>query len=890
MTLVERDSELAFLKKSAVDAAHGTASVVLISGPVASGKTSLLRELSAFAADSGLLVVDIQCPQGGQGTPLGALCRLFRTAPLPPEWAERVEAALATGRSAAQNTADGSRDADDVPVHVVNDLHAALRALTVTAPVLITVDDLQNADSASLRFLPPLVDRLRSAPVMLALGEREGPHAAHPLFRAELLRQPHYRRVAIDLLSPGGVRQMVSHLLDEASAHRLSPVLHDVSGGNPLLVRALVDDHEATRNTLGPRAVDAGPADESFLQALLWCLERTEPQTRAVAHAVAVLDDAATVELLARLAGSDTEPVARHVQTLNRTGLLDGLRFRHPEARAAVLAGLHEKDRAALRLDAARLLYYAGEPATKVAAHLLAAGSAGEPWALKALAEAAKEAGYRGQTQVRGQYLKLAYEECRDERHKAELLVKLVDTEFWASPPASVRRMLQLLESPLAAHMGTRQASLIARHLFWLGRPREAVKVLDSLDVSALAHDESASLDVHTTQLLLDVSWPSLGTRALAVEDLGPSALPQSSPVSIVFRSTKILDSVLREGPLESSIEQAEEILRNPWQDNSLLDAVANALITLIYSDRTETAAEHCDRILSELAQHNLRGGQAYFTAIRSWIALRQGDVSAAYQSAQVSLALIPPHHWGMAVGLPLAVGIFAATAMGNYAEAERLSARPLPDSLLESRFGLHYLRARGHLHLAMKRPTLALDDFLVSGERVQAWGMDLPTLAPWRVDAAEAHLALGRPEEAGALLAEQLDRLGQAPSRVHGMALRLLAEADGPERRVSLLTRAVDMLRACGDRYELARALADLQQTRQKRPSSPQAPVRGGGIETLTKAETRVAELAAQGRTNREIARRLQVTPSTVEQHLTRVFRKLNLTDRNQLAAPFAA
>jgi DNA-binding CsgD family transcriptional regulator len=161
-------------------------------------------------------------------------------------------------------------------------------------------------------------------------------------------------------------------------------------------------------------------------------------------------------------------------------------------------------------------------------------------------------------------------------------------------------------------------------------------------------------------------------------------------------------------------------------------------------------------------------------------------------------------------------------------------------------------------------------------------------------------------------------------------MSLRILAACGDSDWRESLLREAVEALEKTGDRRELSRALADLSQvyydsgdlgqarnlarraeqeakacemplraaTRQAvdpqfepavpdAPSADAAPASGAA---LSVAEIRVARLAGLGHTNREISKKLFLTVSTVEQHLTRVYRKLGITSRAELPAGLAA
>jgi DNA-binding CsgD family transcriptional regulator len=241
---------------------------------------------------------------------------------------------------------------------------------------------------------------------------------------------------------------------------------------------------------------------------------------------------------------------------------------------------------------------------------------------------------------------------------------------------------------------------------------------------------------------------------------------------------------------------------------------------------------------------------------------------------------------------------------------------------MLQSRHGLHYLQARGRYRMSTGHVEGALEDFRTCGALMNEWDLDVPGLIPWRCDAAEALLHLGERNEAQRLADEQLARCGPSGSRARGVALRLRASAGDPRQRPALLRKSADILQDKGDWYELARTLTDLTrafrdlrglqlarqtgrrawmyaQLCQAKPlmqvlgsefgyhgngSGPGEAALDRQDASLSSAEQRVASLAAHGYTNREIATRLYVTVSTVEQHLTRVYRKLEISSRADL------
>jgi DNA-binding CsgD family transcriptional regulator len=231
-------------------------------------------------------------------------------------------------------------------------------------------------------------------------------------------------------------------------------------------------------------------------------------------------------------------------------------------------------------------------------------------------------------------------------------------------------------------------------------------------------------------------------------------------------------------------------------------------------------------------------------------------------------------------------------------------------------------LAARGRLRVAELRPAAALDDLLAAGELFTRIGSPSPPTTPWRSDAALAHLALGNQNEARLLAAEEL-ALAQAYNapRVLGIALRAAGLAEGGKRGIELLGEAVSALEGSEARLEHARAMTDLgaalrrdgqraESREMLRPALDLAHRCGAlslaerarteliaagarprrllltGLDSLTPSERRVAQLAADGLPNRDIAQNLFITARTVEGHLTHAYHKLDITNREQLRA----
>ena len=241
------------------------------------------------------------------------------------------------------------------------------------------------------------------------------------------------------------------------------------------------------------------------------------------------------------------------------------------------------------------------------------------------------------------------------------------------------------------------------------------------------------------------------------------------------------------------------------------------------------------------------------------------------------------------------------------------------PPSQQQGHF-VNFFRVRGLVAFRAGSPEQALTDLRAAGDLARSLRIENPAFAPWRSEAALALRRLGRPEEARELAHEELElsqRWGAA--RTIGISLRALGLVEGGQPGERLLREAVDVLADSPARLEYARALVDLGAALRRGNSRSEARqlLRQGvelahqcgatalvtlaneelaatgahartillsGLDALTASERRVAQMAAEDLSNKEIAQALFVTVKTVEQHLGRVYRKLDISSRRQL------
>ncbi|MFC8718544.1 AAA family ATPase [Kitasatospora sp. NPDC057198] len=880
--LIDRERELAVLDSALADCLRATPRVVLIEGAAGCGRSELVETVAERAAAAGAVVLRAIGTAVEHRLPLGVLGQLLAAAP-------------------AGTLPDPADAPDPTRIDTMQALCAAVHRLAEQAPVVLCVDDLHHVDDLSCQYLLHLVRRTRASRVLLVGTESVHENGDDPGYRTELLRQRGFVRIRAERLGPDAVARLAAAELAAGPADGRTPPPADAAGGNPLLLRALFEEHRA-----GGRAPALGGA---FTQAVLACLHRCGPAALRLAEALAVLDDLAAPDLAARLTGTAAGAAARGTAALDAAGILDGHRFRHPLARQAVLDRMDPHDRAALHRAAAELAHHDGAPTTAVAAQLLAFGPTDLSWAVPVLAAAADQLLADGAPDLAAACLELACQGPADDGRRAHYRTRLAALTWRTNPSAAERALAAPLETLRAGRLAPDGIAPLARLLTEQGRIDEAADVLDQRPATGRDPERPART-------------PRIGRTADPLDGL--SAFPRwAGHATTTTRSGEpqpargpapaVLWALPAYTPDGRAAAETEHFLRGTTLGEATAAPIAQAVRALLAVDGPSRALPWCQVFVEEAARRGAPGWQTAFTALYAEALLRQGDLTGAQQQAEAALDLLPERGGSAFAGGVAATLVRAATAAGQHETAARELGRPLPDGLAGSVHGLAHLYARGHHHLATHRPHAALGDFLEIGRSLRRWGLDRPLLLPWRTGAAETLIQLGETPQAARLLDEQFAHRDAGHPWIAGLTLRVRAALGEPRRRHALLTRAVDELHAAEDRHELARTLADLAavlrelgdgsraDTVERRArqlaancgadSPREQPAEGAAgpddpHTRLSDSEKRVATLAVYGHTNREIARKLYITVSTVEQHLTRVYRKLNITRRQDLPA----
>jgi DNA-binding CsgD family transcriptional regulator len=916
MRLFERERQLSVLHDLFRKSSEGLGQVVLLGGPAGCGKTALAQDFIPRARMLDTLCLEIACSRDEQLVPFSAVRELFRHVVYLDELAEKAADILTNG-GADEGLPErhGGEFLDAATLRVFDEMCRAVLSRAERNTVVIWIDDIHHADVLSRRFFRYLASRIRTARVLLVLGELSTHSWMYSRPRSEIGQMPHARRVVVGPLSFLGISGLLAAAQAERIALRHSAVFWAASGGNPLLAHALLSDFQCSRS--GPGA--------AFGQALVSCLERMGPATLRLACALAVLGTQATTSLLARLIDVGVEQAALIAEAASRAGVADmsdGVRFHHPGVGEVLLRYAPSAAKAGLHHRAARVLYESGSDIARVAGHLVKSGRAVDPWAVEVLISAADRAMADGRARAAAEFCELAMRSDVPGGARWKAVAGLVHALWHLAPEYAARHLGELVTTAEREQLPSPDMIELIRLLLWRGR-------LDEARSLAARIQQTDAAAVHETELWLACVNPSLGKERRPGNRLAEGCKPPTCHASKVPLVAERLSQALDEGVTGRTLTSAEHVLQQVYTNSpasSSPECALLALLALVYADEIDSAQAWCDKFSATTtkAAYTLTPlWKAVTAAVCAEIALYRGAFPEAAELAAEALTYVTSDGWGVAVGVPLGCLVTAKVRMGKNTEAGELLGTRLPDAMFSTPYGLHYLFARGQYHLAAGEEHAALTDFLTCRDLMRSWGRGGPTPGQWRLAVAEVRYAQGDRRQTRALAREQLLQARSAGSRTRGMAMRLLAAAERPSKRLSLLSESVEVLERCGDRFQLAGALAQLSHAHQGSGSHARAqmelmravqlaercgaqPLHGEllincidlGItpsdmvpqeaersSSLTNAERRVAVLAAHGYSNREIAKRLFVTASTVEQHLTRVYRKFKIKGRKDLA-----
>ncbi|MHB8690396.1 MAG: helix-turn-helix transcriptional regulator [Solirubrobacteraceae bacterium] len=931
--LLDRGDEFSRIESLFEAVASGEGRLAVIEAPAGIGKTSLLAALTARAATRGWRVLSARGSELEREFAFGVTRQLFEPviASSSPAVRKRLLAGAARLATPIVWFADAGEEADAFArLHGLYWLTSNLAGTGAQSPVVLAIDDAHLADRASLRYLAYIANRLAELPILVAVATRSGEleEQLEPLAslytsqRSELLRpQP---------LSGGAVGEMVKRRLGGEPEPGFVRACHAATGGNPFFLSELLG--EVDTRGLEPTDVNASQIGEvgprSLARTILHRLARLGPEAIEIVRAVVILGDGSPLRDVAELAGVGLGAAREVTDALARVAILTAdpaPGFAHQIVAAAVESDLRAHARAHWHKRAADLLVSRGASPERVAAHLLKTAPGGDADAWTILHEAARDADARGAPDASIAYLTRALSEAPHGELRRATLVALGAAEAHAGLPPAVEHLSEALQLAATAAQRRAVALELGRALMLSGRLGEAVEVFER------ALEEPVELDQEQRELAMLVELELVGaarfdpaTRPLVGQRLTRvgQEITGDTPAERLVLAHLAFEMVYDAAPIERIVETAERALA----DRKLLSEQGTALpVTglpvwaMIFCERYESAQRAADAVLRAARAQGSVSGFSLASAIQATIAGRLGRLAEAEEWARAALRPDTPR---IEAPMALAALIDALVDTGQLEAAkEALRAAGLAGEVPDLPIFGVLLGARARMRLAEGNPEGALADAIAVGERAAAWGNRNKTLVQWRAVAALAKMAIGDVEGAHEIATEGVAGAREwGAARAVGIELRALASVEGGEQGIELLREAVVVLEGTGARLELARANADLGAAlrrrglrRDARPllldalegamacgahvlleqvrtelhaagARPRGVVRSG-VEALTASERRVARLAADGLTNREIAQALFVSRGTVESHLHSVYGKLDIGSRRELS-----
>lgn len=908
--LVGREAELAAIVRL-LDAREQLPGAVVVPGDAGIGKTALwLASLDAATA-RGYRVLSSRPAEAETRFSFAGLADLLGkhavdvVPELPPVQQRALEAALLLGESEIH--------ADDRAVAAA--FLGALRLLVEDGPLCLGVDDVQWLDAAPLAALQYALARLDDEPVATLLAVRGRP----PAWLRRAVPEERLREIEVVGLGMDTIRKLLRVRLDATFPRPTLIKIWETSGGNPYFALELGGALQRSGGTLAPGEELPIPSDlDELLNARIDDLSAAALE---IARAVAALADP-TVQVVESAVGRRFDPGLAEALAA-RIVELDGerLRFTHPLLRSVVAARQPPSRRRSMHARLAKIVPIAEERARHLA--LATAEPTSEIAAI--LEDAARSADSRG---APGTAAELAEQSVRltplangaDARRR---LLIAADRHQAAGDPGRATALLSHARSATAP--GGERAAVLIQLAGIQGDVREAEALYDQAPAEA---SEADALEAMIHLRLAHLMRFSEGVeRGVAHAELAVRAASRVHDVPLRCRAIAahgMLHFNAGRGIPRAEMDEALRLERS-LPEAPLADGPANVCChQLFWSDDLESARSLLHESREVLETRNDALGEAetrWYLGLVEW---RAGNWEAARQYAGGSLELMT--QLGRTAPSDEFPAVVIAAHQGQIAEARTRAhdafARADAAGIRSAQSGHGWVL--GFIELSLGQPVAALEHLRRSHELRNTF-MHEPGMRLELGDLLEALIATGEFDESHAILATwearaaALDRAWALAILARGRALLLAAQGDlvGAfahfERALAEHARSTDpfhharTLLALGrtqrraKKRGAARATLEDALERFQRLGAPlwaeqtqvelariggRAPSRGA----LTEAERRIAKLVAEGRTNREVAAALFLTEHSVEAALTRIYSKLGVRSRAELAHLHAA
>jgi len=926
--LLEREREMDGLRAALAEVRAGNGRAVAVEAGAGLGKTRLLQEARRIGDETGLNVLFARATELERDFPFALVRQLFEQelATLPPEEHQAMLEG-ATAARAALGLEPGPGETDD-PFAVLHGLYWVTAALAERKPLMLTIDDAHWADSGSLDYLGFMLPRLEELPVLVVMAVRPDEAGASPSL-GRILLDPHVQHLNPKPLSPEATTTLLAQELEQQPDPAFATACHEVSGGNPFLLCELARNLAAQgiEPTIEQAELVREQVPDRVGQMVLSRIARLPDEATALARSLAVLGDGSDLSLLAAMDGSDPESALTAADQLRASAILDGggsPRFLHPLVRNAIYADLSVGERSRAHARAAALLRERGASPERVGTQLLATETQGERATVEALLEAGNQALGSGAPRSAIAYLSRALQEPPP----TDLRVEVLDPLLTAISRAADQAAFAAAEAEIFEEW-SRDPSLRRRWgiqltmmMAFTGRFEEAGAMLqEAVEAAVSEGDVESAYQLQAQLSTLAAIVPSIPEVALADHR---SEIEPDSPTGRLVAAMEARAAVAG-GTASQTIDAAKRALGNEasiFAEEPELTAAVLAVMALVATDEIESARSGVERALAIAEERGATPELSRARYLSGFVAWGEGDLVTAEADMRQAIEMA-----GLAGMVPL-VMVYTGPLVEVLIERDELElaeaqlraagmAEGQPPALSLAGMALFM---RGHLRFERGEFEGAVEDFRVlSSEQVRSrMGLGLPASAcPYT---ARALIALGRGEEARAL-ADEMAAWARGFGSVSGVlhVSRAVAASRGGEEGIEALEEALCAAADSPRRLEVAHAKVDLGELLRRggRRADARVPLREGfelarrcgaariakranaeleatgekvrryvpiGVESLTPSERRVADLAASGMTNRQIAQSLFVTVKTVEAHLSAAYDKLDISSRRQL------
>ena len=659
-----------------------------------------------------------------------------------------------------------------------------------------------------------------------------------------------------------------------------------------------------------------------------------------MAEAVAILGESATLDRVAGLAELAPPRASDVLRGLVRAAILQPsvpLDFVHPIVRAAVYRSIPEVERARLHRLAALLLHADGEAPGIVGVQLLEAERTASAQVVRLLQLAAAEAVARGQPLVAVRLLERALDEPPAAGRRVEVLMALARAHASVGSPAAIehyRAVVAEIDRPRQrAELLLELGHVLIGGAHWSEATdafERGLRELDAVVAPPPGGANGTGPDPATSVLhdrleagFASAAWVGIERHEeaeAAVERLladgQPGAVHRELAVWAAFQRSIVVNGTAAELGAQVLQAIAEVPIDQLIGEGQVVEVAAGLLVT---TDELPAEIDLLTRAIAAAERARSFGKVGLYSYCRSLPFYYGGALTDSIADAQASLRTA---ELGWETFMP------GARAFLAFALIERADLTAAADALAfdgeqwagRVDYELLVPLARARLELAAGRAESALAHLEHASRLPRAMGFRALVPPDWRTWKAIALIQLGRRSEAHDLAAEVLaaGREWGAQWTLAG-ALRVAGLVQGGAAGLDQLRESADLLEASPARLERVRTLVDLgsalrrggylgdarrtlatamdgahgigarallaRATDELRAAGSR-PRRYAttGIDALTPAELRVARLAAEGRTNRQIAQALFVTPKAVEYHLANVYPKLGIPSRQAL------